>query len=131
MAEEMSPGIRLVIALRDAAALLVEECNAILQEQAPPEAMSATGIPRIDLADLDAAPWTSYRTKEVAEPGEPAWVKNPAYFETAELPQVIIELQKALNKTENKRLRLGDMEYFLSGEGKFITRRPAKKEEAK
>jgi len=130
MTAEESPGLRLVIALRNAAVMIAEECNAILAEQGPPEIVSATGIPRIDLAELDAAPWLTYKTKQPADPGTPAWIYNPAFFEKVELPQVIIELQKALNKSDTKSLQLGDMEYFFSGEGKFIGRRPAKKEKA-
>ncbi|GAI94359.1 unnamed protein product, partial [marine sediment metagenome] len=43
-------------------------------------------------------------------------------------PAIVTELLAALKRCTTKRLPLGDMEYFLSGEGKFISRNPAKKE---
>ena len=121
---------RAIIVLRNGLTQIVEELNQILGDMAPPETRSALGIPKIDLADLATAGWTTYHTKQPAEVSEAAWIKNPAYFTDFEAPPVVLELVKALNKTEKKTLRLGDMDYFFSGEGKFLSRRPAKKEKA-
>ena len=122
---------RVILALRSGLTQIVEELNKVLDELAPPETRSALGIPKIDLADLATAGWTTYHTKQPAEVSEAAWLKNPAYFTDFEAPPVVLELVKALKKTEKKRLKLGDMEYFFSGEEKFLSRRPAKKEKAK
>ena len=126
-----TPGVRVVLALRDGLQQIVDELNKILDELAPPETRSALGIPKIDIADLNAAGWTDYQTKAAAEPGTAAWIKNPAHFTSYEPPQVVFELVKAMTKAKGERLVLGDMEYFFSGEKKFLSRRPAKKEKAR
>jgi len=128
---ETDVGARVIIALRNGLTQIVEELNEVLAEMAPPEATSATGIPKIDLGELEAAGWTSYATKEAAKEGEAGWIKNPAHFTTFEAPQVIYELVKALNKAKGHRLQLGVMTYFFSGEKKFISRQPAKQEKAR
>lgn len=121
----------MILALRNGFAQIVEELNEVLSTMAPPEVTSATGIPKIELADLEAAGWTSYATKEPAKEGEAGWIKNPAHFTTFEAPPVIFELVKAMEKVKGHRVQLGAMTYFYSGEKKFITRQPAKKESAK
>lgn len=87
-------------------------------------------IPKLDLAELDASPWLSYKTKEPAAPSKPAWMKNPVYFTQFEPPQVVFELVKALKRTPDEKLVLGDCEYSFSGKGDmedhFISRRPVK-----
>lgn len=123
--------VKVILALRGGLTQIVEELNKVLNELAPPETRSALGIPKIDLADLATARWITYKTKQPAEVNEAAWIKNPAYFTDFEAPPVILELVKALHKTEKKRLQLGDMEYFFSGEDKFVSRRPAKTEKAR
>jgi hypothetical protein len=97
------------------------EIREALGELAPEQA-----IPRIDLDDLDKAGWLTYRTKAPAEPGKPAWMKNPTYFKGYETPQVVFELVKALKRTRGEKLVLGDMIYEFSGNGKFISRKPVK-----
>ena len=126
-----SPEVRVILALRDGLQQTLDELNKILEELAPPGTGTPGDIPHIDLADLDAAGWTSYKTKNPAQPGEPAWIKNPVHFTSYEAPPVILELIKAMARVKPQRLQLGDMEYFFSGEGKFLSRRPAKKESAK
>ena len=119
------------MSLRNAYEQIVKDLNEILAEMAPPEVTSATGIPKIDLADLDEAGWTSYKTKQPAKPGEAAWIKNPAHFTTFEAPQVIYELVKGLTQAKGNRLQLGNCTYFFSGEKKFVTRQPVKTEKAR
>ena len=128
---EESPGVKVVLALRNGLQQIVDELNKILEELAPPGTGTPGDIPRIDLAELEAAGWTSYQTKQAAQPGEAGWIKNPVHFTSYEAPPVILELIKAMARIKPKRLQLGDMEYFFSGEGKFLSRRPAKKESAK
>ena len=131
MSTAENPGVRVILALRDGLKQILDELNKILDEMAPPETRSATGIPKIDIADLNAAGWTSYDTKKPAKEGEAAWIKNPAHFTSFEAPQVIFELVKAMTRSKGERLVLGDMEYFFSGEKKFLSRRPAKQEKAR
>ena len=122
--------IKVVLAVRDGLTQIVEQLNDILGELRPPDLARARTpepwIPHIDLSELDAAPWTTYHTKEPAEPGKAAWLKNPAHFQQFEPPKVVFELVRALQHSPNKQLQLGDMEYFFSGEEKFISRRPKK-----
>lgn len=89
-------------------------------------------IPRIDLAEIEDLPWTKWKKDEQgkripADPGEPGWIKNPAYFTGFEAPPVQMELTKALKKT-NGKLELGEYVFGFSGKDEmFITRRPKKK----
>ena len=53
-------------------------------------------------------------------------MKNPSYFTSFEPPQVVFELVKALKRTSEEKLVLGDCEYSLSRDGKFINRKPIK-----
>ena len=103
-----------------------------LQQAGYPEAKSL-GIPKIDLAELDACGWQTYQ-KEPAQPGQTAWIKNPVYFTQFEAAPALLELVKALERTEDRKLVLGDMEYGFSGKNDvkdhFISRKPAKKESA-
>jgi hypothetical protein len=88
--------------------------NRWLSGEAEPEAE----IPKLDLAELDELPWTTYKTKERAKEGEAGWIF--ANTEGAE------ELVKAIQRSEGK-LELGPYEYRFSGkERQFITRRPVK-----
>lgn len=127
---------RLVLVLRNNLTQTVQELNDILKQLGPAgfEPAKVTqeklpeGIPQIDLAEIEEAIWTSYRTKDRAQPGEASWIKNPEHFTSYDAPAVVLELLAAIKRSDTKRLRLGDMEYFLSGEGKFISRNPAKKE---
>lgn len=127
--------LAVILALRNGYALIVQELNKVLGEMAPPGAGGppavSEDVPEIDLGELATAGWTSYKTKQPAEASEPAWIKNPAHFTTFEPPQVIYELVKALEASKGHRLQLGDMEYFYSGEKKFLSRRPAKQEKAR
>jgi hypothetical protein len=76
-------------------------------------------IPKIDMAELDVLPWTTYKTKEPAKEGEAGWI-----FSNTKGAE---ELVKAMQKSEGK-LELGAYEYRFSGKEKqFITRKPVKK----
>lgn len=85
-------------------------------------------IPHIDLAELDACPWQTYRTKEPAKPGQTAWIKNPVEFTSwKDPPNVLLQLVKALKRSPDEKLVLGKMEYSFSGDKKqFIGRKPVK-----
>lgn len=118
--------IKVILALREGLTLIVEQLNEVLATYAP-EMGPERGIPKIDLGDLDAAPWLTYHTKVRAEPGTAAWMKNPTHFTQFEAPPVIHELVKAIKRSPGERLQLGAMEYGFSGERKFLSRRPVKK----
>jgi hypothetical protein len=91
----------------------------ILDQWLSVEAKPEAEIPKLDLAELEGLPWTSYKTKEPAKEGEAGWIF--ANTKGAE------ELAKAMQKTEGK-LELGAYEYRFSGKEKqFITRKPVKK----
>jgi len=98
------------------------EIREVLKDLAPED------IPRIDLGDLDAAGWLTYKTKTEAPPGSPAWIKNPSQFTQFNPPKVVFELVKAIKRSPGEKLVLGDMEYSFSAEGKFISRKPVKVE---
>ena len=91
----------------------------ILDQWLSAEAKPEAEIPKIDLAELDQLPWTTYKTKQPAKEGEAGWIF--ANTKGAE------ELAKAMQKSEGK-LELGAYEYRFSGKEKqFITRKPVKK----
>jgi hypothetical protein len=91
----------------------------ILDQWLSVEAKPEVEIPKLDLAELDQLPWTTYKTKEPAKEGEAGWIF--ANTKGAE------ELAKAMRKSEGK-LELGAYEYRFSGKEKnFITRKPVKK----
>lgn len=131
--------VKVILVVRDGLAQAVDGLNEVLREIEPTAFREAgteqpdvtEDIPRIDLADLEAAGWTSYATKNPAKEGEAGWIKNPAHFTSFEPPQVIFELVKALTKAKGNRLTLGAMTYFFSGEKKFVSRQPAKREKAR
>jgi hypothetical protein len=91
----------------------------ILNQWLSVEAKPEEEVPKLDLAELDQLPWTTYKTKEPAKEGEAGWIF--ANTKGAE------ELVKAMQKCEGK-LELGAYEYRFSGKEKqFITRKPVKK----
>lgn len=106
------------------------ESAAVEIREALGELAPEMAVPRIDLGDLDKAGWLTYHTKTPAEPGTPAWLKNPTYFTGWDAPPVVMELVKALKRTPGEKLVLGDCEYSFSGKGDmknhFIIRRPVK-----
>jgi hypothetical protein len=91
----------------------------ILDQWLSVEAKPEAEIPKLDLAELDELPWTTYKTKMPAKEGEAGWIF--ANTKGAE------ELARAMQKCEGK-LELGAYEYRFSGKEKqFITRKPVKK----
>lgn len=92
-------------------------------------------IPQIDIGELNACEWQTFK-KEPARPGQAAWVKNPIAFSSwKDPPNVLLQLVKAMKRSPDEKLVLGDMEYSYSGKGDmakhFISRRPTKTETAK
>jgi len=92
-------------------------------------------IPQVDIGELNACEWLTFK-KEPAKPGQAAWVKNPVEFTNWQNPpNVLLELVKAMKRSPDEKLVLGDMEYSFSGKGEtvkhFISRRPLKTETAK
>ncbi len=109
-------------------------------DELPEELVSANGIPKLDIADLDSLPWNPPAASWGQE-----WIKNPTeftQFECEGLP-TLLELSKALFSTgktmKDQKLVIGDMEYSFSGKDKetgepkrlFIQRKPIKRESAK
>jgi hypothetical protein len=91
----------------------------ILKQWLSVEPKPGAEIPKLDLAELDELPWTTYKTKEPAKEGEAGWIF--ANTKGAE------ELAKAIQKSEGK-VELGVYEYGFSGkEKRFISRKPVKK----
>jgi len=91
--------------------------------------VSVENIPDLDLAELEAAGWQTWQ-KNPCKPGQAGWVKNPVEFTSwKNPPQVLLRLVKAIHKTADKKLVLGDLEYFLKS--KFINRKPVKPESAR
>ena len=86
-------------------------------------------IPQLDIGEINDLLWTTYKTKERAQPSQAAWTfSDPARHGKREDERVVEELVKAIRASENEKLQLGDMEYSFSGaEKQFISRRPAKK----
>jgi hypothetical protein len=92
-------------------------------------------IPQIDIGELNACEWLTFK-KEPAKPGQAAWVKNPIEFTSwTNPPNVLLQLAKAMKRSTDEKLVLGDMEYSFSGKGDmknhFISRKPVKTETAK
>jgi len=92
-------------------------------------------IPQVDIGELNACEWLTFK-KEPAKPGQAAWVKNPIEFTNWQNPpNVLLQLVKAMKRSPDEKLVLGDMEYTFSGKGDmknhFISRKPVKTETAK
>lgn len=102
-----------------------EESTTVAKPTDVPEPpVSIDDIPDIDIAEIQDAGWLTYQ-KNPCRPGEVGWVKNPVEFTSwQDPPQVLLRLVKAIHKTADKKLVLGDMEYYLNK--KFINRRPVK-----
>ena len=84
---------------------------------------------KLNPAELDALPWTTYRTKKPAEPGHSGWIRNPLSpkFSNFNDPTAT-KLAKAL---ESGKLELGEYIYQLTGKEKqFIGRKPIKPSQA-
>jgi len=97
--------------------------------EAPEGPIPLNDIPDLDLAELETAGWQTYQ-KNPCKPGQAGWVKNPVEFTSwKDPPQVLLRLVKAIHKTPEKELVLGDMVYFLKS--KFINRKPIKQESAR
>ncbi len=97
--------------------------------EAPEGPIPLSDIPDIDLGELEDAGWQTYQ-KNSCKPGQAGWVKNPVEFTSwKDPPQVLLRLVKAIHKTADKKLVLGDMEYFLKS--KFINRKPVKRQSAR
>jgi hypothetical protein len=89
--------------------------------------LEAAGIPTLDQAYLDGLPWKK-RSKEPAKPSEFAWLFGPQSNYGTE--QGAEKLAEALQKTRDKKLTIGEMEYSLVKDATFIQRAPVKKEKA-
>lgn len=79
-----------------------------------------TEIPKLDIAEINALPWVSYKTKQAVSSSEEAgWI-----FSNSKGAE---ELVKAIRKAKGGKLELGTMLYQFSGDNnQFISRRPVK-----
>jgi len=95
----------------------------------PPE--KPEWIPKLDIAEINALVWTTYKTKERAQPGQAAWCfADPERHDNPEHRPIVQELVKAIEASKDGKLELGDMVYTFSGsENQFISRRPLKRRE--
>jgi hypothetical protein len=96
------------------------EAEQIVQSWLAEPVLPTAGIPQIDTAELNMLPWTNYQTKQPAKEGQAGWIF--ANTKGAE------ELVKALNRSSDKKLVIGDCEYSFSGKEKFVSRKPIKAE---
>jgi hypothetical protein len=116
-----------------ARATMLGTIDAWLNEAVKAERVKAA-IPRLDLAQLEELPWTKYKTRERAKPGDAGWIKNPEFFkDVKEEParSLAIDLAKTI-KAGGGKLQLGEYEFSLSGENdRFIGRRPVKQGKTK
>jgi hypothetical protein len=96
------------------------EAEQLVQSWLAEPALPTAGIPQIDTAELNMLPWTNYKTKQPAEKGQAGWI-----FSNTKGAE---ELVKALNRSPDKKLVVGDCEYSFSGKGKFVSRKPIKAE---
>lgn len=104
------------------------------QVEQPEPPIDVDNIPDIDIAELNEAPWQTYK-KKPARPDQTAWVKNPVEFVSwQDPPKVLAQLVKALRLSPNQELVLGDKIYSFGGKGDmkdhFISRKPYKPEKA-
>ena len=72
--------------------------------------------------DLAGLAWTSYTTKQPAGPEEAAWIF--ARDRDGNIDPRVEPLLRAINQSETGRVSVGGFEYRLSGDGRFIQRRP-------
>ena len=111
------------------------EAEQLVQSWLTEPALPAAGIPQIDIAELDACEWQTFQ-KQPAKPGQVAWAKNPVEFTSwKDPPNVLLQLAKAISKSPDGKLVLGNMVYEFSGKddlkNHFINRKPVKTETAK
>lgn len=71
---------------------------------------------------LEGLGWTSYTTKQPATPEEAAWIF--VSDRDGRVKPEVENLLKAINLSEGGRVTVGGFEYRLSGDGRFIQRRP-------
>jgi hypothetical protein len=87
-------------------------------------------VPDIDIAELGKCPWTTYSDKQPAKPGQAAWVRNPELTNWKDAPAVLFALVRALNRAQDHKLVLGEIEYAFSGKDDvkdhFVSRKPVK-----
>jgi len=94
-----------------------------------PLIVTPSKIPDLDIREIQDAGWLTYQ-KNPCNPGQAGWVKDPIEFTSwKDPPQVLVRLSAAIRKIPEKKLVLGDMEYFLNK--KFINRAPVKRESAR
>ncbi|MEM2291682.1 MAG: hypothetical protein QXX41_00230 [Nitrososphaerota archaeon] len=89
-------------------------------------------IPKLDIAEIQSLPWTSYQTKQACtRPDEAGWIwSDPSRHEEGKM-EVVKNLNAAIERAPKHKLQLGDMIYTWSGPKEdptlFISRRPASK----
>lgn len=74
--------------------------------------------------ELEKLSWISYTTKQPATAEEAAWTFTSE--KDGRVKPEVEPLLKAINQTGIGRITVGDFEYRLSGDGRFIQRRPLK-----
>jgi hypothetical protein len=80
--------------------------------------------PRSSTGSFDDLPWKKYRSKENCEPGEAGWTFRYVYDTNRTVPGAEV-LVSQLDPEGKKWIRIGDMQYRLSGHGlSLIQRRP-------
>ncbi|MEM2127115.1 MAG: hypothetical protein QXH67_02715 [Candidatus Bathyarchaeia archaeon] len=109
--------VSLLSKIRDGLLELAEDCGKALEELRPIEPPAEP-----DPEALARLPWRSFKTRLEAASEEAAWTftSDP----DGRVKPEVEPLLKALNRSQNQRVTIGPFEYRLSGEGRFIQRRP-------
>jgi hypothetical protein len=85
-------------------------------------------IPHLDIAEIGDLLWTRYKDRAKAErDDEAAWTfSDPAKHDNPEHRKTVEKLVKAIKGSSDGKLRIGNVEFSLSGENKqFVSRKPA------
>lgn len=90
------------------------------------------GMPKLDIAEIQSLPWTSYQTKQpCTKPDEAGWIWSDPSRHDKDKMELVKNLNMAIERAPRHRLQLGDMIYTWSGPKEdpklFISRRPSKK----
>lgn len=98
-----------------------------MQRAPSPEDISSE-IPDLDIAEINALPWKG-KAQEPSETGKWGWIYGPSAAMGIE--KGAEKLAEAIEKAEDHKLQLGNMEYSFSKDKAFINKAPVKQESAK
>jgi hypothetical protein len=114
----VSKEVEFLVKLRDAAQMMADACQELLESKSPTQEPSQPRIPVLDLAQVNALPWKPYEKQPAG-----AWI-----FTNNRRPTGSDKLIEAV-KGANGKLELGEYKYSLSRDPSkpFLSRWPTKK----